>query len=373
MFFASRIRLAAIVLLAAARVGLAAEPRKVDFAHEIVPLLKARCSACHTNGKYKGHLSLDTREDMLKAKVAIPGKAMQGELLRRITSTDADVRMPPKGDPLSVKDIELITNWIEQGLPWEPGFTFKAATYVAPLKPRRPEMPTAGIGREHPIDRFVDSYYTKNKVELPPDADDTAFIRRLYLDVIGLVPTPEEVNAFRNDAAPDKRTLLVRKILANRVGYADHWLTFWNDLLRNDYSGTGYIDGGRKQITFWLYGSLRDNKPYDQFVRELISPSRESEGFIKGIKWRGNVNASQVQELQFAQNISQVFFGINMKCASCHDSFIDNWKLDDAYSLAAVIADEPLAVFRCDKPTGATASPRFIFPELGKIDAKQSK
>src|SRR5204863_2462419 len=152
--------------------------------------------------------------------------------------------------------------------------------------------------------------------------------------------------------------------------YADHWLSFWNDMLRNDYSGTGYIDGGRKQITGWLYSALAKNKPYDQFTRELINPATEAEGFIKGIKWRGNVNASQVVELQFAQNVAQVFFGINMKCASCHDSFIDNWKLDDAYALAAIVADRPLEIHRCDKGTGKTAAARFLWPELGDLDAK---
>src|SRR5262249_3050092 len=159
----------------------------------------------------------------------------------------------------------------------------------------------------------------------------------------------------------------------DRRAYADHWLTFWNDLLRNDYAGTGFIDGGRKQISAWLYRALVDNKPYDQFVRELISPTAESEGFINGIKWRGNVNASQVRELQFAQNVGQVFFGANIKCTSCHDSFIDKWKLEDAYGLAAVIADQPLEIHRCDKPTAKMATPRFLFPTLGDIDAKQPK
>ena len=144
-------------------------------------------------------------------------------------------------------------------------------------------------------------------------------------------------------------------------------------MLRNDYVGTGYIDGGRKPITGWLYQSLIDDKPYDRFVRELISPSAESEGFIKGIKWRGRVNASQVREIQFSQNVSQVFFGINMKCASCHDSFIDRWKLVDAYGLAAVIAEEPLEMARCDKPTGQIAVPKFPWPELGTIDAAQPR
>lgn len=150
-------------------------------------------------------------------------------------------------------------------------------------------------------------------------------------------------------------------------------MAFWNDLLRNEYKGTGYIDGGRKPITAWLYKSLLDNKPFDRFARELIAPTPESEGFAKGIQWRGAVNASQIVELQFSQNVGQVFFGTNLKCASCHDSFIDNWKLDDAYGLAAVIADRPLAVHRCDKPTGQTAGPKFLFPELGTIDPTATK
>src|SRR5262249_8108908 len=113
---------------------------------------------------------------------------------------------------------------------------------------------------------------------------------------------------------------------------------------------------------------ILENKPYDRFVRELIVPSPESEGFINGIKWRGRVNASQVREVQFAQNVAQVFFGVNLKCASCHDSFIDGWKLDDAYSLAAVVAPQPPETHRCDVPTGKKATPRFLFPELGTID-----
>jgi hypothetical protein len=165
----------------------------------------------------------------------------------------------------------------------------------------------------------------------------------------------------------------VHRLLDDRVAYADHWLTFWNDLLRNDYAGTGYIDGGRKQITDWLYKSLLNNKPYDKFVRELIAPRPHSEGFSKGIVWRGQVNASQRPELQFAQNVGQVFLGVNLKCASCHDSFVDNWKLTDAYGLAAIVSDVPLEIHRCDKPTGEMASAYFLFPELGAVDVSASR
>ena len=106
---------------------------------------------------------------------------------------------------------------------------------------------------------------------------------------------------------------------------------FWNDLLRNDYTGTGFITGGRRQITGWLHQSLVENKPFDQFVRELIAPTDESRGFIDGIVWRGTVNASQTVPIQFAQNVGQTFLGINLKCASCHDSFVES--LDPAADL----------------------------------------
>src|SRR3546814_14972334 len=114
---------------------------------------------------------------------------------------------------------------------------------------------------------------------------------------------------------------------------------------------TGYITGGRFDITEWLYQALRTNKPYNQFVSELISPTKESEGFIKGIRWRGTVNSSQSTEMQAAQNVSQVFMGLNLKCASCHDSFISDWKLSEAYAFANIFADTTLQIARCDNPT----------------------
>jgi hypothetical protein len=166
--------------------------------------------------------------------------------------------------------------------------------------------------------------------------------------------------------------LLVKELLNRNDDYAQHWLSFWNDALRNDYSGTGYITGGRFAITEWLYESLRNNKPYDAFVKELISPDKKSEGFIRGIKWRGTINASQRVEMQAAQNISQVFLGLNMKCASCHDSFISDLKLSEAYAFANIFSDTTLEINRCDKPTGKMAGTKIIFSELGTIDSTLS-
>ncbi len=309
----------------------------------------------------------------MKAEVAVPGKSADSEIYRRITSKDPDERMPNKGEPLTGEQIATVKKWIDAGLPWENGFTFKRPAYVPPLKPRRVEPPASSPGIEHPIDRIVNAYFRDQGVEWPAPLEDAAFVRRIYLDIVGLLPTTAELNAFSADTSPNKREQLIDHLLAENTTYAEHWLTFWNDMLRNDYAGTGYIDGGRKQITAWLYRSLIENKPYDQFVRELIAPGDGAAGFINGIQWRGRVNASQRREVQFSQNISQVFFGANLKCASCHDSFIDDWKLADAYGLAAVIADEPLELHRCDKATGQIASPRFLFPELGNIDPAKPK
>jgi hypothetical protein len=345
----------------------------IDFAHDVLPLLKARCAECHTAGKRKGGFSLDTRESILHSKAVIPGAAEKSKLIARVTSTDSEQRMPPKGKALTEKEIAILRAWIDQKLPWQEGFSFATGGYLAPLKPRRPTLPPARDGRTNPVDRILDAYLAQHKLAVPPGIDDAAFLRRVSLDVVGLLPTAEQLRSFQNDPAGDRRDRLIRRLLDDRRGYAEHWLTFWNDLLRNDYEGTGYIDGGRKPISAWLYKSLFDNKPYDQFVRELISPTADSEGFIKGIKWRGVVNASQTPEVQFAQNVAQVFLGVNLKCASCHDSFIDGWKLTDAYGMAAVIADSPPQIYRCDKPTGAHAQPRFLFPELGNIDLKLPK
>lgn len=350
--------------------GIAQEP--TDFAHDVLPLLKTHCAKCHTNGTYKGSFSMDSRGKLIESGLVTAGESNDSEMFARVISDDPELRMP-KGGQLTKVEIDTLRKWIDDGLPWEEGFSFKEKVYKARLSHRRPELPDAIDGRSHPIDRIVDAYLAKNQINRTDPSTDAQFLRRVSLDLVGELPSQTMLDAFKADKDSKKRERLVQLMLDDSVGYADHWITFWNDLLRNDYKGTGFIDGGRKQITPWLYDSLIDNKPYDQFVRELISPTSDSEGFIKGIKWRGRVNASQVPPLQFAQNISQVMLGINLKCASCHDSFINDWKLNDAYGLAAIISDEPLEIHRCDKPTGKFAKAAFVFPELGEINADKSR
>lgn len=362
------------VMLCGVAAGFAAEPA-VDFDHDIVPVLKQHCASCHAGAKKQGGFSLNTRELLLaggeSGKVVIAGKSGMSELVKRITSDDPNLRMPPEGPRVPAAAIKKISQWIDGGLNWTAGFSFQPGGYEPPLKPRRPVLPPAVTGREHPIDRFIDAYLAERKAPLPSNIDDAQFARRASLDLTGLLPEPDRLASYLGNSQPDKRARFVDELLADDVAYAEHWLTFWNDLLRNDYSGTGFITGGRKQISRWLYQALVTNKPYDQFVRELIAPvSDESRGFSDGIRWRGEVSAGQTVEIQFAQSVGQSFLGINLKCASCHDSFIDRWKLTDAYGLAAIYSDKPLQIHRCDKPIGQTAKPAWLFPELGEIDPR---
>ena len=362
--------LSATLLMLATSAACAAE---IDFAHDIVPVLRKQCGNCHMGGEKKGGFSMNTRESLLaggeSGKAVQPGKSAESDFIARIKSEDPDLQMPPEGSRLPAKSVEQLKRWVDEGLPWEPGFTFAGNNYEPPLRPRRPEMPPVREGRTNPVDRFVDSYLTKQQAGRRIGVSDATFIRRVYSDVIGLLPSPDQLQAFLEDNRADKREALIRELLESDIAYAEHWLTFWNDLLRNDYTGTGFITKGRTQITGWLHESLVENKPYDQLVRELLVPTAASEGFIRGIRWRGNVSASQRQEIQFAQNVSQVFLGINMKCASCHDSFIDRWTLEETYALAAIYASEPLTLHRCDKPIDKQAKAAWIFPELGDVDA----
>lgn len=342
-----------------------------DFAHAIAPILKKHCVPCHGGREAKGSFSLNTRELLVDSGHVVPGRPGESQLLELIRSSDPKTQMPPKDrERLTDKEVATLEKWIQDGLPWEDGITFAPVAYEPPLKPRRPELPAAVHGRENPIDRILDQQFLQAGKPLPQDVDDLTFLRRASLDLVGLLPTPETQAEFLKNTSPNKRAELVRALLSDDISYADHWLTFFNDLLRNDYSGTGFITGGRQQISGWLYEALLTNKPYDQFARELIAPSSAaSQGYIDGIRWRGEVSAGQTVEIQFAQSVAQSFLGINMKCASCHDSFIDRWKLDEAYGLAAVYSTRTLEIHRCDKPIGRQAVAAWMFPEIGQVDA----
>ncbi len=233
--------------VSAAETGEAAA--KVDFAHAIVPILKSHCVECHGGRQHKGDFSINTRESILQADAVEPGKAADSELIDLVTSDDPDERMPKGKPPLAAAEIKSLRDWIDGGMSWEAGFTFAARDYEPPLRPRRPELPPVVDGRSNAVDRILDAYLQKHKVPRPAPLDDAAFLRRVYLDLVGLLPTPDTLQAFVASKDPAKRQQVIDELLANKYGYAEHWLSFWNDLLRNDYAGTGYIDGGRESIS----------------------------------------------------------------------------------------------------------------------------
>lgn len=347
-----------------------AAPRPVAFVNDVKPLLEASCIACHAHGQKKGRYAIDSRELFLagggSGSAALPGDSAGSLVVQLVAGLDPDRVMPAKGPRWTPEQVGVLRAWIDQGAPWPEGVTLGRGVQ-ARLAPRPVELPPVESPSANPVDRLLAPYFERHGFTPPSAVADRVFVRRVYLDTIGLLPTPEQRRAFMRDPDPDKRTALVRQLLGDRQRYAEHWLSFWNDCLRNDYQGTGYIDGGRKQITPWLYEALAKNLPFDQFVTRLVNPDERTEGFTKGIVWRGVVNASQTPPLQAAQNLSQIFLGLNLKCASCHDSFINDWKLSDAYALASVYAEEPLELVRCDVPTGVTAPRQFLFPQLGPL------
>lgn len=357
--------------------GLSPE-KEIQLIGEVRTILAHNCYKCHSGAKVEADLRLDSKEAVFKGgesgEILKAGNASSSEIIRRISlaKSHKDV-MPSKGKLLGKDEIALLGFWIDQGAPW-PDETENPSIYrVAKMEPRKPNLPKSGEGLGNPIDLWVDLYFKENGISWQQTVDDRTYLRRIYLDVIGLMPSPTELERFYLDDRTDKKDIWLRNLLERQDDYAQHWLTFWNDVLRNDYTGTGYITNGRYNITDWLYKSLQENKPYHQFVKELLNPTAESKGFIEGIKWRGTVNASQRTEMQAAQNVGQVILGLNLKCASCHDSFISDWKLEEAYAFANIFADSTLEVSRCEIPTGKMAGTKILWEELGEIDSTATR
>ena len=387
-FFARARDLIAVICLAGTALAEPApSPRPVDFVKEVHPILAERCYSCHAGAKHRGGLALDSRAAALKGgesgPAVVEGKSADSLLIKLVSGQDPSRLMPQSGPRLTNDEINVLRAWIDQGLKWdESAPTTGKPSWTAPLAPRKPEIPAARAGdtATNPIDLFLASYFEGKKLPVPAPVTDSVFLRRVYLDTIGLLPNSKETADFLNatgdfapDKAPDKRAALVTKLLARNQAYAEHWITFWNDLLRNDFQGTGYIDGGRKSITTWLYWALYNNLPYEQFVTQLINPNTGSEGFANGIVWRGETAAAMTPPMQASQNIAKVFLGVNLKCASCHDSFINEWKLKDCYGMANAYSDTPLELVRCEIATGQKAETKFLWPELGAIDATRPR
>ena len=350
--------------------GIDGNAQSVDYARQVQPILHRRCAQCHGEEAPQGGLSLLTRAGMLKGgrngPGIVPGSSQKSLLVQHLTGEKKPV-MPMGQDPLPAAEIAVLKSWIDQGAAWDtaaPGATAWKPT-LAPRKPAIPDMP-GSFG--NPVDRFTAAYFRQHGQGFSPLVDDAVFARRAYLDLWGLSPTPSQLAQFLNDSQPGKRERLVDALLGNRRNYSEHWISFWNDLLRND-EGVVY-HGERQTITTWLLKALEDNLPYNQFVTALLNPEKPEDprGYLIGVNWRGDVSASQIPPVQAAQNSAQVFMGVNLKCASCHDSFINQWKLRDSYGLASFFSEKELELVRCDVKLGETSQAKFLYPELGSIE-----
>src|ERR1043165_3385814 len=278
-----------VVLCLLVPLSLAAQKPSVDFTRDVHPLLAGRCLACHSAEKRSGGLSLATYEDVLQGgrsgAAIVPSDAKGSLLMLRVTGQNAP-QMPLGKTPLAPQEIAILRNWIDQGARRAPDAPAAKPKWMPSLSLTAPEIPGETWPEwDSPVDRFLAAYMKAHDIKPVAVVSDAQFARRAYLDVWGLLPSPEQLDEFVNDRSPGKGQPLVRRLLADNSQYAENWISYWNDLLRND-EGVNYA-GDRKSITPWLLESLRDNLSYDQFVQKLLNPAQKSdpEGFLIGVNW----------------------------------------------------------------------------------------
>ena len=220
-------RLFLLLLIPAAAFAAQLPPpadRPVDFVKDIQPLLESSCVKCHAKGKDRGGLSLETHEGLLKGGdtggAIVPGNSAKSLMIELVSSDDLESLMPRRGKRWTPEQVGLLRAWIDQGAKWPLGLTFSKP---APenLAPRKVEPPAGG---GNPVDRVLAAYFAEHGVKPAETVNDVVFARRVYLDTIGLLPSADQLDAFEKDTAADKRSSLVRSLLADRRGYADHWL-----------------------------------------------------------------------------------------------------------------------------------------------------
>lgn len=332
-----------------------ASAAKVDFNREIKPILSNACYRCHgpDAAERKGGtdgVRFDTEEGLLADlgghAAVVPGKPEASELLKRVSSSDPNIVMPPvgHGKPLTVREIELLTNWIKQG-----ATVSRHWSYVVPQRPALPAVKDAAWAR-NAIDHFVLARLEREGLKPSEEADRYALIRRVSLDLIGLPPTPAEVDAFVNDKDPNAYEKLVDQILAKQ-GYGEHWGLLWLDLARYADSA-GYADDPARRI--WLFRdyvikSFNANKPFDQFTIEQIAgdllPNPTDDQWVATAFHRntmtnneGGTNDEEFRNVAVVDRVTTtmaVWMGTTMTCAQCHSHKYDPITQEEFYRLFA--------------------------------------
>jgi len=318
----------------------------IDFNRDIRPILAENCFYCHgqDGNKREADLRLDLREAAVAAGAIVPGEAGASTLLERIHSTDADVLMPPPDSNrrLSAEQKQLLETWIRAGATYEPHWAFVA--------PQRPEPP-AVARREwvrNPVDAFVLAKLEAAGLEPSPEADRATLIRRLHADLVGLPPTPAEVDAFVADPAPDAYERLVDRLLAS-PHYGERMALGWLDAARYADSNGFQQDGDTWQWIWrdWVVKAFNADMPFDRFSIEQLAgdllpeptlEQRIATGFNRNHLLNGEGGAI-AEEQRFNNLFDRVdttattWLGLTLACAQCHDHKYDPLTMTDYYGL----------------------------------------
>ena len=346
----SAVSLAALCAFALAPAAFA---ESVEFNRDIRPILSDRCFACH--GPDAGHRQANLRFDLESAarRVIVPGRPGRSAILRRISSDDAAVRMPPAyagKEKLKPAEIELIRQWIAEGAPWQPFWSF-----IPPKRPAVPAVHQAGWPR-NPIDAFILARLEREGLHPSPEADPAALIRRVTLDLTGLPPTPAEVAGFLADPSPAAYDRAVDRLLAS-ARYGERMAFRWMEAARYGDTNGYQTDGPRDMWRWrdWVIDAFNRNLPFSQFTIEQLAgdllPNATLDqiiatGFNRNQRTNGEGGIiPEEYRVEYvadrAQTTSTVWLGLTVGCARCHDHKYDPIAQRDFYRLFAFFNQIP--------------------------------
>ena len=326
--------------------SVATNAATIEFNRDIRPILSDRCFSCH--GPDAAHRKAKLRLDVQNHDVAVPGKPDESLLIERITASDPDDLMPPPdfGKPLSKAEIELLRTWVKEGAEWQGHWAFE------PVK--RPPVAKADVS---PVDVLIESRLRESKVKPLPASDARTLIRRASFDLIGLPPTPAEVDSFNKAWKADAKTAwreLIERLLSSQH-YGERMAVPWLDLVR--YADTlGYHGDQPRSVSpyrDYVIRAFNDNLPFDQFTRENLAGDLlpEAELWQKVASTYNRLNRASgeggVQPKEYlakysadrARTTGAVWLGVTLGCAECHDHKYDPFTAKDFYSFAAYFAD----------------------------------
>src|SRR4051794_34608420 len=326
----------------------------VDFARDVRPLFVARCVSCHGPKRQEGGLRLDLRSRARQGGDSGPALSKSGELLRRVRVKDDEQRMPP-GDQLGDDEIATLQAWIEKGAPWPDDLAGKDAaadhwSYRRVKSPAPPAVRDASWLRQ-PIDAFVLARLEKEGVAPSPQADRRTLARRLYLDLIGLPPTPDEVEAFVNDRSADAYERLVDRLLSS-PHFGERWGRHWLDLARYAESD-GYendkIRGDAWRWRDWVVWSFNADQPYDAFTVEQLAgdllpdatlEQKLATGLHRNTLYNSAASGDKEEFRTYAikdraETTATAWMGLTLGCASCHSHKYDPVGIREYYSFYA--------------------------------------